>query len=80
MYFSIETLMELWFDLLLPSLQVAVFLSIHGKEQGSPYDGLVPGSQVDHMEGGSTASGNPGTEAQQERSGSLRWRIGLGAT
>lgn len=69
MYFSIETLMELGFDLL---LQVAVSLSIHGKEQGSPYDELVSSSQVDHMEGGSTASGNPGTEAQQERRGSLR--------
>lgn len=61
--------MDLGFDFL---LQVAVSLPVHGKEQGSSYDGLVPSSQVDHMEGGSTASGNPGTEAHQERRGSLR--------
>lgn len=42
MYFSLKTLVELWIDLLLPPLQVALSLPLHCKEQGSPSDPLVP--------------------------------------
>lgn len=72
MHFSIETIIELWFDLLL-LLQVAVSLPTHCKKQGSPYVVLVPDPRVDHVgERGNTASGSLGIEVWQKGTGNLR--------
>lgn len=48
MYFSLETIIELQFDSLLPLLQVAMSLSTYYKEQESACDVLVPSPHADH--------------------------------